>query len=200
MSIETFPVDILPTSLSFKLMPNSGFNKANNNMVEVWTRQGAYWMFTANFSRVRYANARRIRNLIDSLDGSVGEFMMWDSTHTQLGNWAGTIKVKGGSQTGTALDVDGATPSAVIAPRGDRFQLGEYLYVLTEDAVADASGACELRFLPQLMSIPSDNELLISTNPMCKMMLPDNNQGPDFASRSLVLTDFSVKGFMSMRS
>jgi hypothetical protein len=50
------------------------------------------------------------------------------------------------------------------------------------------------------MTVPSDNTALIHVNPMCKMMLQDDNQGPRMSQRSLVVTDFSIAGFMSMRA
>jgi hypothetical protein len=199
MSLPIFPTHILPTALKFRLVPHSGYSQAPNRMVEVWRKPSAYWTFNGQWSRVRYAAARELRVFIDNLEGSAYAFLMWDSTHTQLGNWGGTVRVDGSNQTGTLLHIDGATPNALIAPAGDRFQLDDYLYSLKVDAVADANGECDLLINPQLMTIPADNTLLVHDNPMCKMMLTDDNQGPDFSKRSLVVTDFSIAGFMSMR-
>lgn len=199
MTYPVFPTDILPSRLEFKLMPNSQVSQGINRMVEVWTRPGTIWTMNGTWSGVRYAKARSLDVFTDELGGSGGEFMMWDSTHTQLGDWTGSIVVDGDDQTGTLLSIRGATPNALIAPKGDRFQLDYYLYKLMEDAVADANGQCQLRFNPQLFVVPADGTGLISDNPMCKMMLPDNNQGPSFASRKLVVRDFSYSAFTSIR-
>jgi hypothetical protein len=200
MSLPIFPTHILPSALKFRLVPHSGYSQAPNRMVEVWQKPSAYWEFSGQWSRVRYTPAREARVFIDNLEGSAYEFLMWDSTHTQLGNWGGTVRVDGINQTGTLLHIDGATPHAMIAPAGDRFQLDDYLYSLRVDAVADANGECDLLINPQLMTLPTDNTVLIHDNPMCKMMLPDDKQGPDFSKRSLVVTNFSIAGFMSMRN
>jgi len=199
MSLPIFPRHILPSSLQFKIIPNSVVNTGPTRVSEVWNRPGAYWVFSGTWSRVRYTEGRALSNFIDALDGSAGEFMMWDSTHTQLGDWNGTIVVDGSTQSGTALTIRGAVPNTLIAPAGDRFQLDSYLYKLVEDAVADQDGECTLRFRPQLFTVPTDGTALVVNDPMNKMMLPDNQQGLSFANRKLVLTDFSINGFTSIR-
>lgn len=200
MSIPIFPRHILPSSLQFKIIPNSKVNTGPTRVSEVWQRPGAYWVFSGNWSRIRYQHARELSNFIDALDGSFGEFMMWDSTHTQLGDWAGSLVVDGNGQSGTVLNIRGAVPNSLIAPAGDRFQLDNYLYKLIEDAVADSAGECTLRIRPQLLSVPTNGTSLIVDDPMNKMMLPDNQQGLSFANRKLVLKDFSINGFTSIRS
>ena len=200
MTLPVFPRHILPTRLTFKIVPNSKTVTSVNRMSEVWTRPGAYWVFQGSWSRIRYAVSRELDVFIDSLDGSAGEFMMWDSTHTQLGDWGGSIVVHGSDQSGTILQIRGATPNALIAPAGDRFQLDNYLYKLMVDAIADSNGMCTLNIRPQLFKVPLDGELLISDDPMCKMMLPDNNQGLSFAERKLVISDFTLSGYTSNRT
>ena len=199
MSIPIFPTHILPSSLNFRILANSTVKRAQNNMSEVWKRPGAIWTFSGTWSRIRYAAGRELSDFIDDLDGSAGQFMMWDSTHSQLGNWAGSLLVDGANQTGEILTIRGAVPNTLIAPAGDRFQLDNYLYKLMDDAVADGTGSCTLRFKPQLFQVPTDGTGLVTTNPMCKMMLTDNNQGPSFANRKLVLRDFSISGYTSIR-
>lgn len=198
-SIPVFPRHILPGSLKFRIQPNSHVTTGPNRMSEVWVRPGAIWTFSATFTKIRYAPARELDTFIDSLDGSAGQFMMWDSTHRQLGEWGGTPVVNGNNQSGTVLTIRNAEPNSLIAPAGDRFQLDNYLYKLMEDAVADSSGNCTLRFRPQLFTEPTDGTSLIVTDPMCKMMLPDNAQGPNFSSRKLILTDFTISGYTSLR-
>lgn len=200
MSLPVFPRDILPTELRFRLMPNSGFNKAKNNVAEVWKHPGAYWMFSGQWNNARYSNARRLDNFIAKLEGSAGEFMMWDSTHQQLGDWNGVLVVDGANQSGTQLLIRGAVPNELIAPEGDRFQANNYLYRLAQDAVADSSGRCTLSIYPQIITVLNDGEPLITDDPMCKMMLQDNNQGLDTTRRRLVISNFSLGGFMSVRS
>ncbi|GEA06228.1 hypothetical protein KUL42_09890 [Alteromonas sp. KUL42] len=199
MSIPIFPRYILPSSLQFKIIPNSMVNSSPGRVSEVWTRPGAYWVFSGTWSRIRYADGRVLSNFIDALDGSAGEFMMWDSTHTQLGSWAGTIVTDGTNQSGTVLSIRGAVPNTLIAPAGDRFQLDNYLYKLVEDAVADQNGECTLRIRPQLFTVPTDGTGLVVNDPMNKMMLPDNQQGLSFANRKLVIQDFGINGFTSIR-
>ena len=200
MTIPVFPTDIIPSRFRFRLLPNTQVTQGINRVSEVWVRPGTLWMMDGTWSNIRYQKARDLSTFIDDLNGSAGEFMMWDSTHTQLGNWGGNIVVDGNDQSGTVLNIRDAVPNALIAPKGDRFQLDNYLYKLMEDAVADAFGNCTLRFRPQLVVTPISGTGLITANPMCKMMLPDNKQGPDFASRKLVVQDFSISAYTSMRT
>lgn len=200
MSLPIFPRHILPSSLQFKIVPNSSVSTGLGRTSEVWSRPGAYWTFSGTWSRVRYTQARELSNFIDALDGSRGEFMMWDSTHSQLGDWGGNVLVDGSSQSGTVLKIRNAVPNSLIAPAGDRFQLDNYLYKLIEDAVADNFGKCTLRIRPQLLSIPVNGTRLVVDDPMNKMMLPDNQQGPDFSQRKLVLSDFTIGGYTSIRA
>lgn len=199
MTIETFPL-ILPSELDFKPVPNSHSSLSSNNYSEVWAHPGGIWTFNATWRNIRYANARVLNNFLLNLDGQAGQFKMWDSTHSQLGSWGGTVVVDGNDQTGRLLSIRGATPSTLIAPAGDRFEINDYLYQLTQDAVADGTGRCDLRFWPELIVIPADGTALITTNPTNKMMLQDNNQGPSFARRKLNVRDFSIAGYTSKRA
>ena len=199
MAIETFPL-ILPSELEFRPVYNVQVALSDNNYSEVWAHPGGYWSFNGTWRNVRYAQARDLLAFLLNLDGPAGEFKMWDSTHTQFGDWAGSIVVDGDNQTGRLLSVRGATPGALIAPKSDRFEVDDYMYQLREDAVADAQGKCDLRFWPELIVSPADGAGLITTNPMNKMMLRDNNQGPSFARRKLVVRDFNIAGYTSKRA
>lgn len=152
----------------------------------------AYWAGELEYSNLDFLQTRVMRTFINKLNGPVGDFWFRDFTHSQLGTWSGNITVDGSGQDGRMLLVTGAVPNALIAPAGDRFQLGDFTYELLEDALANSAGNCILRFLPDLRRIPTNGQSLVTGNPLCKCMLsPD--QLPPRLTRKSALTDYKFK-------
>lgn len=116
------------------------------------------------------------KGFLVSLRGRRGTFRAGDPAYTARGLLAGTPLVNGGSQTGRALITDGWTASTT-GKVGDYFQLGDYLYQLTEDFTASGGGAATLAFEPSLRSAPADNAPLTVTAPKGLWRLASDEEG-----------------------
>lgn len=112
------------------------------------------------------------------LEGSYGTFNAYDpDRQTPRGVATGTPLVKGGSQTGSTLTIDGCTASvAGWLKAGDYFAVNGELKQLTADANTNGSGETTLSFKPPLRSSPADNAALTVQRPTCAMVLVDDQQ------------------------
>lgn len=112
------------------------------------------------------------------LKGRVNTFNAFDPDwKTPLGPAGGTPLVKGASQTGTSLLIDGCTPSVLFLRAADVFSVNGEMKRLTADATANGSGEVTLNFEPYLRSSPADNAAITVTRPTCTMILTDDSQG-----------------------
>lgn len=112
------------------------------------------------------------------LKGRVNTFNAYDPDwKTPLGPAGGTPLVKGGSQTGISLLIDGCTPNTLFLHAGDPFGVNGELKRLTADATANGSGEVTLYFEPYLRSSPPDSAPITVIRPTCTMILTDDNQG-----------------------
>src|SRR5690606_36643577 len=90
---------------------------------------------------------------------------------------AGSPRVNGAGQLGTTLLVDGLTPAYVV--RAGQFLSvivdgRRFVYVATEDVVADGSGAAALKVGPMIRRSPADNAVVEIAQPMIEGFV----QGP----------------------
>jgi len=118
-----------------------------------------------------------------ALNGPEGSFLLGDLIRTTpRGTWAGQSPlVKGASQTGKTLLIDGLTPTTTTAIRGDWFQLGSgatsRLHRITATGTANGSGEITLDFWPSLRVSPADNAPLTLASAKGLFMLANNISG-----------------------
>ena len=122
---------------------------------------------------------------IMSLNGQEGTFTMGDpmaaSARGSASSAPGTPLVKGASQTGQDLDIDGAPASATgYLKKMDMIQLGTgataRLYTNLVDADSDGSGNVTLTLWPDvtLANSPADNATVVVANAVGLWRLADN--------------------------
>jgi len=86
--------------------------------------------------------------------------------------------VAGGSQTGSALLIDGLpVSSAGLLRAGDWMEVGGELKRLTADLNTDSTGTAYALFEPGLRNSPADNAPVIFRNPMGRFLLSDESVG-----------------------
>ena len=168
----TFPsVGII--SSSFRLVRAvsqsfSPFTFAQQN----YKHPGERWEGEVTFKPVRRADAAEIQAFMGELYGAYGTFLYSDPdflVQGLRGSGGGTPLVKGGSQTGNTLLIDGL-PSATsnVYKKGDYFQLGSgtsaRLYMITQNINSNTAGEAILQFVPALRSSPADNAALTFTS------------------------------------
>jgi hypothetical protein len=138
---------------------------------------GDRWIATYSLPMMNRAQAAPWKAFFDLLEGSVNMFNGFDPDCTEpLGSGTGTPLVNGADQTGSALSIDGCTPSVMFLKTGDYFAVNGELKRLTADAPADGSGHAVLNFKPALRAAPADNAPITVHKPTCTMILTDDNQ------------------------
>lgn len=125
---------------------------------------GALWMAEIVLPPMLRATADEWIAVFQKLRGRYGYFSMgdWDR-RTARGTW-GTPLVKGASQAGNTLDIDGVG-AGTTRRAGDMFQLENRLYQLVADDTADGSGNATIQFEPSLRASPADNAALTVASP-----------------------------------
>jgi hypothetical protein len=196
--IVDIPTVKSPFSSDFSLTPLSSMVENDFNPGVEITELDDFWQGELKYRNLDPAQAKAFFNWMAKMRGPVNEFMYVDHKHEQLGNWSGTPLVKGDNQDGRELGVDGLAASQFIAPEGDRFQLGNYLYHLTEDVVADGNGEAVLQFVPELRVIPVNNQSLIVDNPACKCFILPKQKPPQTRGKKR-LTNWEFKFRESIR-
>lgn len=144
------------------------FTKAQQN----YKFSGEQWAGEVTFQPCRRADAAEIQAFLGELYGKYGTFLYGDPDALQQGirgAGGGTPLVKGASQTGNTLLIDGLTSAlSNVYRKGDYFQLGtgldSRLYMITQDINSNTAGEATLQFVPALRSSPADNAALTFTS------------------------------------
>lgn len=153
----------------------SPLTKATQRLLQGGTRR----MFTGTLPHMTRAQAAEWKAFFDKLEGMVNTFNGFDpDCKTPRGPMSGTPLVKGGSETGSSLDIDGCTANVIgWGLKGDYFVVNSELKRLTANANTYGSGETTLSFKPALRSSPADNAPLTVQNATCLMILQDDMQG-----------------------
>lgn len=149
---------------------------------QVYSFGGSRWQGEVTFKPVRSSDAATIKAFLADMNGQYGTFLYGDPDYLAegpRGALGGTPLVKGASQTGNTLLIDGATAAtANWIRKGDYFQLGTgtaaRLYMVTEDANSNSIGEVTLTFQPSLRSSPADNDAVTITGAKGLMRLASN--------------------------
>ncbi len=148
---------------------------------QVWDEPGDKWIVKLSFKNLPHLQGRELRGALMALRGQVNKLRVKDWAHGNVGSWSGVPKVKGAEQVGLILTIDGMTANSTIGYVGDRFQLGTRVHELTQDAQTNSLGAVTLKFVPEIINPPTDNEPLIMLEPSGLFILKDSKQIPDFS-------------------
>lgn len=177
-----WPIDIVrPSSVSWRLVSNTQrFTSKFNQATQTVRFPGSLWRASMTFSKLDDYEARAVESIIVTLDGGAGRIWMGD-----YGRWGrpeqGTPVVAGVNQTGFSLNTSGWTPNTIVALRGDYFQIGNEMKLLTTDVVSTAAGLAVLNFGPMLRTSPANGTAINLRNPRAKFMLEEDENGPDRA-------------------
>ncbi|MGE0206043.1 MAG: hypothetical protein AB7E70_20930 [Hyphomicrobiaceae bacterium] len=137
---------------------------------------GAMWHAQYTLPPMSRSQAAAWLAFLVNLNGRGGRFYGYDpDCRTPRGTWAGSPVVNGSNQGGASLILDGFTAGATVRA-GDYFQVGTELKMVTADGTADGSGNLTVSFKPVLRGPPADDAAIVSTNPVCIMMLADDEQ------------------------
>jgi len=153
---------------------------------QVQRHQGQGWSIDVQLPPIRTRDtAEQWAAFLLSLNGREGTFLMGDPTRrSPRGTGGGTPLVKGASQTGQTLLIDGCPLSTTDWLRaGDYIQLGtgasSHLHRLLVDADTDGAGEVTLDIWPRLRESPADNAAVTITSAKGLWRLASNERGWD---------------------
>ena len=158
MTTFTFP-SITPTTNTFELVANTRtFQSPLTNAIQTTSRKGSLWRASLQFNNLSGADRKVLQAFVVKLNGQQHRFTLQDHSHTLRGAGGGTLRVKGGTQSGTTLVCDGATPSVNDYLRaGDYISFNNELHMITEDTNSNSIGEVNLSIAPPIRKVPSDN-------------------------------------------
>jgi len=163
----TFPTTIAPSSVKFS--PHSAVATSIspftfNQQVQVY--DGQQWRVDFSMPPMTRDTASEFIAFMLSLNGKQGTFLLGDpNAQTPRGSAStspGTPLVRGASQTGSTLLIDGCPNSATgYLKAGDYISLGSgvstRLYMVLSDVSSNGSGQASIDIWPALRSSPADN-------------------------------------------
>lgn len=185
----SFPTTIGIQNFSMKLRSVVARTESPFSLVDqVVQYPGERWEISVGLPPLSYDDAEEFKAFLMKLGGKYGTFTIGDPARSSSprGSWAtsGSILVKGASQTGNTLIIDGLTPSQTnIARAGDYIQIGTgsatRLHKVVEDADSNASGEATLTIVPKLRASPADNAAVITSGAVGLFRLTSNLNGWD---------------------
>lgn len=146
---------------------------------------GARWEGEIVIEAASWEENCLMKAFIMQCKGKTNSFLFGDPEYLvrgPRGAVAGTLLVKGASQAGASLIVDGfANSTTGVVKAGDYLQLGTgtsaRLYGILADANSDGTGTATISLDRPLRSTPSDNAAVVITGAKGAMKLADNNIG-----------------------
>jgi len=160
---------------------------------------GSRWRANFTLPRMKQQQAAEWQAFLLLLDGGVNTLYAYDpDRRIPRGIATGTPLVKGASQTGSSLLIDGATASITNwLMVGDYFSVNGEFKMVTSNITTNGSGEATISFKPALRSAPADNTaILLGTDCYCAMILDDDmqtmwesNQNGVFTEKSFAATE-----------
>lgn len=161
-----------PRVLDWSLAPNTQtFSSPLSGAVQTVEMPGARWQVSFAMENLTEADSPLLQAFLVKLRGKAGRFYLHNFARPEpRGTQRGTPLVKGASQTGNTLEVDGCTIAATLLA-GDFFEVNGELKMVVADATANGAGEMSLTFEPPLRSSPADNAVVTLSQPKATFML-----------------------------
>jgi hypothetical protein len=165
-----------------RLTLDAGTSAGNTSLV-AGTARTAAGRYTEVFTASGTSTHISFGDKISGRSANDFQFVSWASV-------ARCARVNGGSQTGSALDIDGLPTSANgVIKAGDWFEINSELKRVIADVNTNASGQGYIMFEPQLRASPADNTPVIFRSPMGRFLLSEE---VGWQTRPGTLSDLSI--------
>ncbi len=175
MTTFAFP-SVTPNRMALTLETNTErFVSPFTGSVQTQDRGGEGWAVSLSFFNLRDDDRGQLIAFLAKLIGQTHRFTLPVAVQAQRGSLNGTPLVAGAGQTGTSINIDGATPSQTNWIRaGDWFSIGNRLKMATADASSDAGGNVTIEFVPRFTTAPGDNAPVEVAQPVGVFMLAND--------------------------
>lgn len=155
---------------------------------------GGRWSVEMTLPPLTGDDSRLFRNWLLKMSEPDGWGQVIDHSYTRAGAGGGSLLIKGASQTGKTLAMDGATVSVTdYLKAGDRLGLADGQVVeVANDVNSDASGNVTVTLVKPLIASPADNSAVESDNPAIVCVISDpsvrwTNQPANYTGYALTL-------------
>lgn len=181
------PTNVSQASISFYALNTVAVSESQfSGASQVQERDRKLWAVDISLPEMDRETAAPWIAMLCALSGRKGTVYIGDKlAATPRGAAGGTPLVKGASQTGQSLNTDGwDTGVTGILKAMDYIQIGNYLYMVVNDANSDGSGNATLDIWPPLRSSPADNTPIVTENTRGLFRLARNDGALYRVSRS----------------
>ena len=178
MTTYTFPA-ITPASTSFELVTNTKtFRSPLTNSVQTASRKGSLWKVSMSFKNLHGSQRAEMQAFLAKLNGQEHRFYLQDHSFARRGTGGGTILVRGAGQTGSTLEVDGASFSVTNYLRaGDYVAFNNELHMVTADCDSNGLGYVSIPIAPSIRKPTIDNDLVDYNVPVLGVFMLGSNSG-----------------------
>lgn len=181
MTTYSFPT-VTPNEMRLQFVSNTTFFRSPlSGAIQTEDRSGEYLGATIEYRNMTQAQKAVIMALIAKLNGQQHRVTLPFHAVDNRGAFGGTPLVNGASQTGTSIDIDGASTGITNWIReGDVFSFNGEMKICTADANSDGSGNVTISFWPRIRTSPDNNAAVETTTPVGTFMLANNSQEMSF--------------------
>jgi len=178
MTIFSFP-QITPNSSSFELVTNTKtFRSPITNAVQTQNRQGSLWKASLSFENLRGDDRAEMQAFLAKLNGQEHRFYLQDHSFTRRGTGGGTISVRGAGQTGSTLEVDGASFSVTnFLKAGDYVAFNNEFHMVTANCDSNGLGWVSIPIAPPIRKPTVDNDLVDYNVPVLGVFMLASKSG-----------------------
>ena len=178
MTTFTFPA-ITPASTSFELVTNTKtFRSPLTNSVQTASRKGSLWKVSMSFKNLHGSQRAEMQAFLAKLNGQEHRFYLQDHSFARRGTGGGTISVRGTGQTGSTLEVDGASFSVTNYLRaGDYVAFNNELHMVTADCDSNGLGYVTIPIAPAIRKPTIDNDLVDYNVPVFGVFMLGSSSG-----------------------
>lgn len=193
MAIYNFP-DITPTTQTFELVTNtSQFQSPVSGAIQTLSRKGSYWKTRMTFRNLSGSDRQDLQAFIAKMDGQTHRMRLEDYGRQRYGSATQpqTVLVDGAGQTGSSIDLDGATANVTnFFKAGDYLSFNNELHIVTEDVDADGTGSLTVSIAPPIRKPTNNNDSVQIFGPFGVFMMINN---PRWNTESSYISSITIE-------
>ena len=145
------------------------------------------------FSNLSGSERAELQAFIAKMDGQTHRMRLEDYGRVRNGAATSpqTVLVDGASQTGSSIDLDGATASVTnFFKAGDYLSFNNELHMVTADASSDASGDITVNIAPPIRKPTDDNDAVQIFSPFGVFMMTNT---PRWSTESTYISSITIE-------
>ena len=194
MTTYTWPDALVPSASTWTLLTNTRrFSSPLTNATQTVARKGTMWRADLTFNNLTTENRGALQAFISKLEGQVHRVSLQDHAFVRQGAGGGTPRVAGASQSGSTVNIDGASTSITdwLLP-GDLLSFDNQLFMCTAACNTDPSlGSATVSITPPIRQSPPNDSLVEITTPRGVFMLVTDPSWNNRAGANIV-SSFSM--------